>query len=506
VDDITSSPDIDTALAVIFRRVCEYAGWAAGDAWMPSTDGKRLEAVGTFHSGAAQLDAFREVSGSISFEPGSGLAGRVWNSGQPVVVPSIADDPEWRQPDLTAGFGIRAAVAVPVLSGKEMVAVLVFHLESLPDDYRSLVDTISTVAAQLGSTIQHKLAEDALRISEAQNRAMIEAVPDLIFRLSPDGTYLTFQVPDVPGFFHPPERFIGHHIDEVLPPKLSGELASVYRRAHESGEVQLWEFQYEIDGELRDREARVVPIHESGETMVIVRDITEREQARLALEASLSAKDELIASISHELRTLLTAVVGFAEVLQQEASGLSPGERAEMIRSIAEEGFDLANIVDDLLVAAKAEAETLAVVHVPVDLRAQASQVMEAMSRQDQALIEFADPSVRAIADPVRVRQVLRNLISNALKYGGDRIRINMDSDDTAARVRICDNGSGIPEDERERVFESYQRANHDPALTASLGLGLTISRQLAGLMGGDLTYRYQAGESIFELVLPLAP
>lgn len=503
VDDITSSADVDTALTGVFRRVCDYAGWAGGEAWMPRADGMRLEAGHAFYAQSAQLPAFREVSGLTSFEPGRGLPGRVWQSKQPVVIASIPDDPEWKHPELAARFGIRAAVAVPALSDKEIVAVLVFLLESSPDDYGNLVDTISAVAAQLGSTIRRKLAEDALRISEARNRAMLETIPDQIYRLSPDGTYLSFQVPDMPGFFPPPERFIGKHIDEALPPELAGELASAYRRAQESDEVQLWEYQYEIDGRLRDREARIAPIHGSDETMVIVRDITEREQARQALEASLRSKNELIASISHELRTPLTVVMGFAQVLRDEASGLSAEERAEMIRSIAEEGADLTNIVDDLLTAAKAEAGTLAVVRVPVNLRPQSAQVLETWSREEVNHIALEWPSVRAIGDPARVRQILRNLISNALRYGGNRIRISISSDDTTARVQVYDNGPGIPPEQQDRIFESYQRAHDTPGLTASMGLGLTISRRLARLMDGDLTYRRQADESIFEFTLP---
>jgi signal transduction histidine kinase len=334
---------------------------------------------------------------------------------------------------------------------------------------------------------------------------MLEAIPDLVFRLSSDGTYLSFQVPDVPGFFPPPERFIGKHIDEALSPELAGELASAYRRAQESGEVQLWQYQFSTGGQLRDREARVFPIPESDQTMVIVRDITDRVQAQKALEASLRSKDELIASISHELRTPLTAVVGYAQVLQDEASGLSATERAEMIRVIAAEGADLTNIVEDLLTAAKVEAGTLTVVHVPVDLRAQAAQVLESWDRQEAGYIELTGSAVRALADPARVRQILRNLISNALKYGGDKIQISIGSDQTTTRIAVIDDGPGIPEDQHEPIFESYQRAHHLPGLTGSLGLGLTISRHLARLMDGDLTHQHQTGQTTFELTLPTA-
>ncbi len=231
------------------------------------------------------------------------------------------------------------------------------------------------------------------------------------------------------------------------------------------------------------------------------------EAGRAATEAqlreSLRVKDELIASIFHEMRTPLTAVVGFAQLLQNEESGLSPDERTDLIRSIADEGLDLTNLVEDLLTAAKAESGTLTVVSVPVDLRANAAQVLETLNREQP--IDLEGPSVRVAGDPGRVRQILRNLISNAIRYGGDRIRV-VAVDGANPRIQVRDDGAGIPEAERERVFDPYQRASSAPELSASMGLGLTISRSLARLMGGEITYAYENAESIFELILPSLP
>jgi PAS domain S-box-containing protein len=234
--------------------------------------------------------------------------------------------------------------------------------------------------------------------------------------------------------------------------------------------------------------------------IVALRTHARRESAEAQLRDSLRSKEQLVSSISHEMRTPLTAVVGFAELLQLPDSGISEEERLEMIRSIGVEGRDLTNIVEDLLTAAKAEAGTLTVVCVPVDLRAEAAHVLESM-RQDPP-IELTGDSLRGSGDPSRVRQILRNLITNAIRYGGDDIRICI-IDSLAPRAQVRDNGREIPVEEQERIFTAYQRAHDAPGLTASMGLGLTISRSLARLMGGDLTYRYEESESIFELQLP---
>ena len=229
-----------------------------------------------------------------------------------------------------------------------------------------------------------------------------------------------------------------------------------------------------------------------------------QEEAEAQLREMLRSKDDFVATIAHELRTPLTAVVGFAQVLHDEGSALSPDDRAEMMQMLVDEGLDLTNIVDDLLVAAKAEAGTLTVARVRVDLHAQAAQVLENWGHEAAGRIEFTGPSVHTIGDPARVRQILRNLISNALRYGGEQIRVCVDSDAATAQLMVIDNGTGVPPEEQETIFEPYRRAHNTPSLTASMGLGLTISRQLARLMDGDLIYRRDPGKSIFALTLPL--
>jgi signal transduction histidine kinase len=227
-----------------------------------------------------------------------------------------------------------------------------------------------------------------------------------------------------------------------------------------------------------------------------------QREAESQLRQLLDSKDELIASIAHELRTPLAGVVGFAQVLRDDAD-LDPESRAEMVRLVAEQGMDLTNIVDDLLVAAKSEAGTLVVAQVRVDLRAQAAQVLEAWGSDLVGRVEFEGVSAPTTGDPARVRQILRNLVSNAMRYGGDQIRVRVASVGETAHVRVEDNGNGVAPEEQERIFEPYSRAHDAPGLTASMGLGLSISRHLARLMGGDLAYSAEPGLSVFTLSMP---
>lgn len=231
----------------------------------------------------------------------------------------------------------------------------------------------------------------------------------------------------------------------------------------------------------------------------------ERDGARDALVEMVRSKNLFLASVSHELRAPITTVVGTSEILRDESLDLSDEERAELLDMVVSEGTDLVNIVSDLLAAAKADSGTLTVSRVSVSLRAQVAQVLEGIHQDSGARIEISGESVQGIGDPGRVRQIVRNLVANAQRYGGETIRVELAQGTERAILRVCDNGSGVPEDERERIFEPYASAHGVHAHAGSIGLGLAVSRELARLMGGDLTYRYQNDESVFELTLPVS-
>lgn len=223
-----------------------------------------------------------------------------------------------------------------------------------------------------------------------------------------------------------------------------------------------------------------------------------------ALTEVLDAKDQFIASVSHELRTPLTGVLGFAEVLRDQAARLSPDERAEMAAAIADEASDLAAIIDDLLVMGRAEHGTLTVVAVPVDLRAQATQVLEALNLAGEIPVEATRPDARAVADPGRVRQIIRNLVTNAVAYGGPNIRVVIEPVGGMLAVKVIDDGAGIPPEHSEKIFQPYYHSHATAGRPDSIGLGLSVSRMLAQRMGGDLSHRLVDGETIFQLTLPV--
>ena len=224
------------------------------------------------------------------------------------------------------------------------------------------------------------------------------------------------------------------------------------------------------------------------------RELKQMEKSRL----------QFIASISHELRTPLTAVVGFASELQDRFSDFSPEECSQFVSLIATQSTEVAGIVEDLLVITRAEAGHLAIESNRVDVAREVRCVGESMAaeREDHEVSFDLDEGV-ALADGLRVRQIARNLLSNASRHGGPMAEVKVRHVDDSVLVTVTDNGEGIPEKDRETVFEAFRRGNVTPGRTGSIGLGLTVSRYLAEAMGGSVSYERTGDLSRFSLSLP---
>jgi signal transduction histidine kinase len=228
----------------------------------------------------------------------------------------------------------------------------------------------------------------------------------------------------------------------------------------------------------------------------------EREAAREGLVELAQAKDRFIAAVSHELRTPLAAVVGFAAEMASGLDDRTPGEIAEMASHIYTQSLEVSHLVDDLLTAERAASGNLTVTPGEIHLLDECRDVVE--STIAETMIEVTGSEVVAHADSLRTRQILRNLLTNATRYGGDAIKVEVSGRGGSARIVVKDNGAGVKGIDADRIFDPYYRSGAATAKPDSVGLGLSVARQLARLMQGDLVYRRVAGWTEFELSLPM--
>lgn len=224
-------------------------------------------------------------------------------------------------------------------------------------------------------------------------------------------------------------------------------------------------------------------------------------------ERRLSVQRQFTSMVSHELRGPLTSIRGFAQLLMDNDTSLDPVERNEIHELIEQEAENLNTLVDDILIILRFESGNLDVAAENVNVRLAAEEIMAAlvhMARGNEVVIDV-DPAHTAIGDEARIRQVIRNLVTNAIKYGGTRIEITSGLHGGTLHLSVVDNGEGIPADLRSQLFDDYAQGANATTATG-FGLGLGISRRLAHLMDGDLMYEdVEPGGAQFTLALPAA-
>ena len=224
-------------------------------------------------------------------------------------------------------------------------------------------------------------------------------------------------------------------------------------------------------------------------------------------------KDEILANTSHELRTPLQGIIGISESMLDGAAGKLTALARHNLSMMVSSGNRLARLVDDILDFSRLKTRELRVSPKPVDLRVAVDVVVTLLKpllrNRPVKLINEVDSTVPAVmADESRLQQILSNLVGNAVKFTDEgEVRVRAAGDDDHVRIDVIDTGIGIPEEAQQRVFESFEQVEGSATrLRGGTGLGLSVTRRLVELLGGEISLRSQPGEgSTFSFTLPLA-
>ena len=504
--ELAATLDYRRALQAVARlAVPQIADWCSID--LVEEDNKLVPLV-LAHVDPAKVAFARELRDRYPGGPDAAVLASVVHTRTPQLAAEIADDAlaistvDELHLDLMRELGLRSFVCVPVVARDRAVAAITFvAAESgrryTADDLRLAEELARRAGVAIENAQLYREVEE-----RAQAARVLSSVGDGVFLIDASGRIRLWNTAAATIAGLAAEEVLGRPAVDAIPgweaiePRIP--ISEVGAATAETVPLDLG------DRELWLSISRVA-LDEG--TVYAFRDLTEER----ALE---EMRQDLVTTVSHELRTPLAAIYGSALTLGRDGLELEETMRRKLLEVIVEESSRLADIVNDLLLASQLDSGTLQVSIERCDPEELARGVVEAARTHlpPNVTVELeppAQPTQPVAADPGQLRQVLGNVIENAVKYSpnGGTVRVRLATAGRCARFSVADEGLGIPSGERARIFEKFYRL--DPDMTRGIGgtgLGLYICRELVRRVDGRIWVEPNNGRgSVFYVDVPLA-
>ncbi|WP_434685226.1 ATP-binding protein [Pseudanabaena minima] len=373
-----------------------------------------------------------------------------------------------------------------------------------------------------------KQAEAALKQSEMTNRTIIETIPDLLIQMDIEGRYLSMFAGSGVRIVNPPASPDQPEVYDVLPADLAEQRLYYAKQAIETGLLQVYEQILTVENEQCYEEVRIARLNDQ-EVLIIIRDITDAKQAefkRLQNEELIRVtrlKDEFLANMSHELRTPLNAILGMTEAILEQVFGDINEQQIKALQTIENSGSHLLELINDILDVAKIESGQIELdchptAVIPLCQSSLAFVRQQAIAKHIQIKTQWQNNLPDLLVDERRMRQVLINLLNNAVKFTADGGQISLEvtltsQEDTLLgmgkylQIAITDTGIGISPENIHKLFQPFIQI--DSALNRKYqgtGLGLALVKRIVELHGGTVGLRSELGVgSCFTVAIPCA-
>ena len=420
------------------------------------------------------------------------------------------------------------------------IPIIVFTALDQPEDYARAIDcgaddfmskplNDTILLARVRGYLRAKQSMEALRQREAYTRMIIDAALDAIVTIDAMGLITTWNPQAEAMFGWSSQEVVGQLLSGfIIPPRFRPAHEMALQRFHDTGESSI--LNTRIETTARHRDGREFPVEVAITSVQVgnsylftafIRDITARQEAERALhqakeaaETANAAKTEFLANMSHELRTPMHGILSFASLGLDQVATISPEKVDRYFQRIFDSGQTLLALLNNLLDLAKLEASELTLTLASANLNALVVDViteLNAWAVERQLILNWCPSPVltEACLDADKIKQVIRNLLSNAIKFSppSGTITLTTRSGPTAVQFIISDQGPGIPDAEREAVFDKFVQSSTTKTIAGGTGLGLSICREIITLHNGRIWLADNPGGGThFGFELPHSP
>lgn len=489
--ELNAALSTDRVVNLAFDWALRFTGSHTAALALVDHEADRVTFVSAYGYSADEWDQLQKAVTTLS----DGVTGRVARSGEPEIVPDIAADPNY----IPLIAGIRSLLAVPMIREERVTGVLLLSSYDLDSFQAEDLEFASRLATRVAVALDNARLFDATHREQKKLEVILGSTTDAVIVVEHSGRLALVNQAALAAFHLPPKvAYAQRPFEEVF-----GEspLARLYHRARQLDHALMEEIKLSDD---RTFHASLAPVAEVGWTMVL-HDVTPFKRTE-------QLKTELVATASHDLKNPLSVILGYLDLIAM-THDLSP-QGTEYMHRVHQAVAHMRELIDDLLDMARIESG-LTLRYNPVNLDTLLSQEAYTQSlRSEQKRIQITldvPPDLPVIqADEQRLRQILNNLLSNALKYtpAGGRVLIRAERRGDAVRLALHDTGIGISPEDQAQIFTRFYRVRStETEGIEGTGLGLAIVKSLVEAHGGQIGLESRLGEgSIFFFTLPIHP
>jgi two-component system, sensor histidine kinase and response regulator len=523
---LAEATSIPTGIARCLQAIATSLGWPAAVFWVPTDDGSTLRSESFWISPDGQFAEFLRAAEDFRVRPGEGLPGRVWTEGRALWIANFSAFQDSPRRAAAAQCGLQGAFAFPCRAEGEFLGIIELFSRHSDDPDQDLLQLFISLGNQVGQFIQRKKSEAeierqrdfALQVMNLMGQGLTVSDEKGVFSFANDAFARFVGLPESEIIGRRPTEFVFPEDIPIL------EKARETRQREESSSYEIRFRRSDgtptyalITGVPHRRDGRIIG------SIATVTDLTERRKAELELqsakeqaEAANRAKSEFLATMSHEIRTPMNGIIGMSSLLLD--SNLTSHQN-EMVEAVRSSGEALMGIIEDVLDFSKIEASKIEIFAEEFDLDSVVEGVMDLFTQKSIEkgieLVVHLHPDVpaRVRADAGRLRQILLNLVGNAIKFTQhgqvilDIQRAHPVSGQSHLRFAVRDSGIGMSQEQISRLFMPFTQADASTTRRfGGTGLGLAICKRLVELMGGTIHVESTpAHGSEFHFTIPVS-